>query len=342
MKLASRIKTAAIVIVITLVVWVVADRSVLRTGSEIAVDVVVNCDEAAYRVTVLDPADKVLHVKFTGPGSSVDRVMAQDPRVKWTYDLANDVAEKAVGMERYVLSPRDGFTRLANEHRVTVAETDPPQIAIRVDRVGRAAVRVELAPEDRAQVAHGVTIEPAEVRASATTAVLKKLADGQVWPVPKLNLRSRRLLAGELDSQTADLQPNIADIDVKFDPPRVTVSSLRLTEFRQERQITEKIPIQIVAPPGLLRKYELVRLDPADEISNLTIVGPRADVQSVAPKDIRAMLVLSASDKPNPTGSTPIPRPLAFWFPNHPRVTIAGNPPEVNFTLKERTAPVPE
>jgi len=180
MKLASRIKTAAIVIVITLVVWVVTDRSVLRTSRETAVDVVVNCDEAAYRVTVLDPADKVLRVKFTGPGSGVDRVMAQDPRVKWTYDLANDVAEKAVGMERYVLSPRDGFTRLANEYRVTVAETDPPQIAVRVDRVGRAAVRVELAPEDRAQLADGVTIEPAEVRASATTAVLKKLADGQV------------------------------------------------------------------------------------------------------------------------------------------------------------------
>jgi len=341
MKLRARVRTAVIVLVITLVVWVVADRSVLRSSTEMSVDVTVTCDEAAYRVTIVEPAGEVMHVKFTGPGAGIDRVMTQDPRVKWQYDLPSDVAERAADMDRYVVSAREGFLRLADEHRVTVAEADPPQVAIRVERVGRVAVRVELSPEHRAQVAEGYTIEPVEVKAAATTSVLKGLGDGQLWAVPKLNLQSRRLMAGEPDSQTVDLAPNLAGADVTFEPTKVTVNGLRLTEFRQQRQITDKIPIQVSAPMELLRKYDLVRLDPAEEVTNLTIIGPRADVQSVKPEDIRAVLVLSASDKPNPTG-TPIPRPLEFWFPNHPRVSVAGDPPEINFTLQERKAPTPE
>lgn len=334
MNLRRGLRTSIIVLLITVIVWVIADRSVLRTSSEMTVKVSVNCTDPNYRVTVLKPADGNMRVKFTGPGRGIDRVITLQPPVTWDYDLSSDRAARAARKEQHTLPAKEGFARLADDYRVTLAEADPDEVVIRVQAIQRLDVRVVLAPEDEERVEAGAAIEPQEVKAVGLPAELAKLANPQRGAFPDLNLRSSRLQTGESDTQTVDLRPAIAGLDVRFDPPTVTVKNLRLKDFSSPQTISN-IPVQLLGPPELLSKYD-IRLD-RSEIATLTVIAPRSDVLTAA--DVQAVIVLTADDKPNPEGA-PTPRTPEIRFPRHPNVRLKADELEpvrpINFWLTER------
>lgn len=332
MKVRKAVRTGIIVLVITATVWVVADRSVLRTSNEMVVDVSVTCTDPNYRVSVLEPASLTLGgVKFTGPGRGIDRVMAlmaQEPRLKWEYDLASDEAEKAGRKQQYALPAKEGFANLAEQYRVTLAESDLSQVVIKVEGVERRRVAVDLSAADKEQLTNAYEFEPKDVTAIGPSAELDRLTGGALADVA---LNTMRLRNGEFDEQTVGLRSSVPGLDVTFDPPKVTVKRIRLSDtFFESKKIEGKIRIWIQATPEVTKMY-YVELDPP-ELSSLTVTAQQSDRLSA--DDVRAVLELLPNEAPNPAG-TPTPRQLKISFPGRDRVRIEESDiPTVNFTLK--------
>lgn len=338
MRIGSQLKTLIIVTLITLAVFVVADRAVLRSSPEMTVNLALTYDDSRYRLRVLNPPDETLRVTFTGPGAGIDRILTQEPPVSWRYELSADVAEAAADVEQYFIPAREGFAHLAAEYRVTVAEVDPPQVAVAVDRITRRTVPVRLSPDDQAQLAPGWTVEPPEVKVAATDDVFAALADTELVAIPQLNLDARGLREGRVDSLRAELRLNVPTAaPVTFEPSTVTVGDLQLTTLRVRRTLEEAVPVRILAAKSVLDEFRLLKVEP-ESIANLRIVGPQSEVLSLTAQDVWAVLVLRPSDRPTGSG-TPLPRPLVFFFPNHEGVQVDVEPDPVNFVLERRQTP---
>ena len=181
MKVGKGLRTTLIVTVIAVIVWVVADRSVLRSSNPMTVDVVVRCD-AGYRITIIEPADKTMTVTFTGPGRGIDRLAATEQRIKWEYHLSAREAARAAEEEApYAIPASDGFPRWAtDESRVTLADSDTPQVTVRVEKLDPKMFTVERPPDDLKQLTGDFEIAPRQVKAIGTEEELDKLTLGAV------------------------------------------------------------------------------------------------------------------------------------------------------------------
>lgn len=336
MKVGKSLRTTLIVTVITVIVWVVADRSVLRSSNPMTVDVVVRCD-AGYRVTVIEPADKTMTVTFTGPGRGIDRLAATDQRVKWEYLLsAREAARAAEDQTTYAIPARDGFARWAtDESRVTLADSDTPQVTVRVEKLGRQEVSVALPPDDQKQLAGKFEIEPRKVTAVGTAADLRRLNE---VAFAKINLKSDVLLSGKPDVQTVKLLPGNRELKdrVTFEPTSVTVRRLQLSQALVEKTIEGPIVVRIDAPPQIINTYR-VMLDPA-EISNLKVMAPVGVPLKAG--DVHAVVKLDATFKP--VGETGVLRLAEITFPGHTRVTLVGSAPGITITVKPYAPPPSE
>jgi hypothetical protein len=336
MKVGKGLRTTLIVTVITVIVWVVADRSVLRSSNPMTVDVVVRCD-AGYRITLIEPADMTMTVTFTGPGRGIDRLVAvnaTEQRVKWEYTLSAKEAARAAGEEApYAIPARDGFARTTDELRVTLADSKPSQVTIRVEKLDHELVAVELSQDDREQLTPDFEITPPQVKAIGTAEELTRLTRGAAAVI---DLESDALLAGKTDEQTVALRPGNRGLQITFEPKTVVVRNLRLTQSLVEKTIEFRIPIEIEALPRVTNTYRIV-LDPP-EITNLKVKAPLG-VQ-LKPEDVRAVVSL----KPNtmPTGETPVDRGVEITFPNHKQVTLVGSQPSTAVTVKPHPTATPE
>lgn len=335
MSVPRSLRTVFIVAIITLIVWVMADRSVLRTSNELSVQISVRAD-AMYRVTVVEPAAKALLVKFTGPGRGIDGIMAQmssASRVKWEYYLSAEEAEKAASASpgTYSIPVRDGFARLTGEYRVTLAEASAPQVVVKVQKLLQRNVPVELPADYRTQLTNEYEFDPKDVTAIGTKEDLEALTSGAAAQV---SIDTLALIAGRFDEQTVDVKAAVAGSQVTFEPAKVTAKRLRLSEFIVQKKIEGKIPILIEATPEVMKKYYVV-LD-RSELTSLLVTAPQG--LDIKPQDVHAVLKLLPGEEPNP--QTPKLRSLMITFPNLDRVRVKVDPDPVSFTLNRRE-PVP-
>ncbi len=336
MKLLQLLKTAVIIFFLTLVVWIAADRAVLRTSPEIVVPVEVNSASAEFRVTVLEPSPAFLRLRFRGPGHVIDGLDQRLPSLVYRYTVSPAEATRAAGNAgrgQLALTLRQGFETLAREGASAEA-VGPANVVVRVEKVGQIKVHVALAQTDRDQMAEAVSIKPQDVLATVPVAVLDRLRDEKLVAVPVVNLEDRLLLTGGESVQRAILRPSLENIAATFTPPEVEIT-LRLLAPMDKRTLNG-VRIQVEGPPDLFARYDVVLVDPL--LNNLKLKGPKADLDALKPDDVKAVLVLKSDDQPSE--GSPKLRPLDLRFPDGSRVRLdADSPPNVNFNLKVRAAP---
>jgi hypothetical protein len=336
MKFLQLLKTAVIVLFMTLIVWVAADRAVLRTSPDLDIPVEVNSSSANYRVTVVEPAEAVLRLRFRGPGHVIDSLDQRQPRLAYRCTITSAEAARAAGpggQGQLILTLRQGFESLAREGASAEA-VGAGNVVVRVEAVGQIKVRVALSQADRSQMAEALALKPPEVLATVPVAALDRARDEQLFAVPVLNLEDPQLRAGGQSVQRAILRPSLDNLAATFTPPDVEVTLRLLTPM--DKSTLNGVRIQVEGPPDLFARYDVVLVDPL--LNNLKLKGPKADLDALKPDDVKAVLVLKSDDKPNE--GSPKVRPLDLRFPDGSRVRLdADSPPNVNFNLKERAVP---
>lgn len=339
MSVPRSLRTMLIVTIITLIVWIMADRSVLRTSSELSLPITVQTD-SMYRVTVVEPASATLRVKFTGPGRGIDGLMAQmstPSRPKWEHFLSTEEAEKAATTQTtHAVPVRDGFARLTGEYRVTLAESSAPQVVVKVQKLLHRKRTVSLPVIYEKLFTNECEFDPKEVTAIGTREDIE-----DVTAVAQVTTNTPPLTAGGFDEQTVDVKPGVENPRVTFEPAKVTVKQLRLSQALEERTVQGRIPILIEATQDVMKKYYVVIHD-RPELTSLVVTAPQG--LEVKPEHVRAVLKLLPGEEPNP--ETPTLRPLVITFSDQDRildnVRVKGDPVSVSFRLVPRDpAPTP-
>ncbi len=342
MKVRESISTATIVLLMTLTVWVIADRSVLRASPEMMVTVEVGSADPQYRLKVIEPdagsgsAPQIL-VRFRGPGRAIDALTArhrQNPvsfrHIVRQQQLTGDSGE-------IVIPIRSGFSYLAEEQAVsldysrTPVEQQPVEnVRVRYEREERLTdIPVRFADEDLAQLGEDAAIQPVTVTATVLNSQRDEISSrGPLLAHPQLDFRS--LPRGRFE-RTVPLRSNMPDLDITFNPSHVTVRS-QLAVREQTRELKD-VRVMVEAPPELLNQYSVELLE--DQVS-VQIKGPKVEVDELSAQSVTASLVLTDNDKPGPLQ----PRSLIVRFPPGSNVVLdQAQPPFANFVLREKTPP---
>ncbi|NIA21157.1 MAG: hypothetical protein GWP05_04105 [Anaerolineaceae bacterium] len=352
MKVREHLSGFVIVLVMTLIVWVVADRSVLRTSREMTVGVNVSVlDKAQYRATVVDPANRQMKVRFQGPGRAIDQLESRREAVTFQYTLSDAEAERAIETGSLIVPAREGFrTQDLVRNRITLDRASPQKVTIRVEKVQQRPVPVKLSPEVVRMVAEGWTADPTEVVAELSLSAWEKLErEGrQLSAYPQINLNAEQALARKETTQKANLMASIPGLDVRFVPRQASVT-FQLTA-PQDKRTMGPIPILVTGPVAVLDTYEVViedgldveLVDPPDAVlKNLRITGPASEVAELTSDKVLVLLVLEKGDQPAKSFKD---RTLEIRFPEGSRVRFDEDfpRPRVNFNLKPRAAKKPE
>ena len=351
MRIREYLSGFLVVLVMTLIVWVVADRSVLRTSREMTVSINVGVlDKAQYRATVVDPENRKMKVRFEGPGQAIDHLESRREEVTFQYTLSDAEAEQAIETGSLVILAGEGFRLIGD--RITLEKAFPQKVTVRVEKVQKKTVPVALSPAVAEMVAEGWTADPMKVDAELPLSVWKKLEkEGrQLSAYLQINLSTEPARAGKEITQAAGLVPSIPglDPDVRFVPPRVNVT-FQLTAPLDNKTM-DPIPILVAGPLKVLDAYEVVIVEKGDVVlidrpdamlKNLQVTGPAPQVAALTPESILVLLRLKENDKPWDTYQV---RPLEVYLPQGSRVRFGEGllTPKVTFNLKPRTAKSPE
>ncbi|MBN2582412.1 MAG: hypothetical protein JXL80_05040 [Planctomycetes bacterium] len=349
MRVREHVSGLIIVLLVTLVVWVVADRSVLRTSREMTVTVNVSVlDKTRYRASVVEPADQQMKVRFQGPGRAIDQLESRRQPLAFQYTLSDAECQEATQTGSLVVLAREGFRNqdLSREH-ITLETAAPQKVTVRVEQVRQKKVPVVLPPDLADMLADDWTATPGEVIAELPGTVWSELEKSGVQLVAylQINTNTEAVLDRQEITQTVNLTPSIPDPEmrIRFVPQQVEVT-FRLTRPLAKEKL-DPIPILVAGPLDKLSKYDVVLLESPDVtlidareavLKNLRVTGPASEISSLGPDDVQVFLILKESDKANTT--TPIIRSPEIFFRSglHLRLDEDFPRPSVNFNLVER------
>jgi hypothetical protein len=351
MRLREHISALIIVFLVTLVVWVVADRSVLRTSREMTVSVSVSVlDQTRYRASIVEPADQQMKVRFQGPGRAIEQLESRRLPLAFQYTLSDDECQEATRTGSMILLAREGFRDQALvQDGITLETASPGKVTIRVEKVRQKKVPVMLPPDLAAMVADDWTAQPSEVLAELSETAWDRLLQSGVQLVayPQINPGAEAALSRREIKQTVGLVPSQTDpeLGIRFVPQQVEVT-FRLTTPLAKQKL-DPVPILVAGPLDQLTKYHVAILESADVamidsreavLKNLHVTGPASEIASLGPDDVHVFLILKPTDKANTT--TPLIRsPEIFFRPGlHIKLDEDFARPSVNFNLIERSA----
>lgn len=260
-----------------------------------------------------------------------------------TYDVSDYTPSKTPISERAatVLSRVADLTKRG----LTLASAEPAAVGFRLDkRIRRDNIPVDFKPIG-GKLAGLATIKPSRVSIS--------LSESAWSEIEKLPEDQRKLWAKPVDLKTLPLDKPfmvevIPSIVVQADKPPIHVDpdpdsvqvEVQVQEMVQTRLF--KITPRILLPVNWTEdetwsEYRLVR-SPTDKTwtREITVRGPKADIDGLKPEDIDAYVMLGEDDK-KPVASFP-PREVTVRFPPNVNVEIVGEKPTVSFKLEKRNA----
>jgi len=336
-------KIAFWVVIVTVLVWIYADMEFTQTTD---VAMVIRLSTAGSANTVLT-SERTTEVTFrlSGSRSDLDRfakkfrgqVVDLDLSTLPDFDtgLKNGIPsvlalESFVEVQEWGLRVRSGSPAIISD--IKVEKLEPRELPIEFIFTG-----AELAETPKATV---------EVRAPASR-----------WPDilrdrnAKIRTKEKDLSAlpaGKEQKVTFELIPALGAESVKLKTDTVTVN---LQVVRKTASATETISItvRIVTPAewtetGVWAKYKLVRRDPIEWRTEITVTGPRKDIDILKTdktKTVDAYIVLTDSDtEPIESWSS---RKVTLRFPPGLQIQLASGQvePTVQFRLEKRDTTTP-
>jgi len=330
--MSERIRTFLAVAVLTLTIWVWADLELPIPGEDDVPVTVVLPAQSNYRVREISP--QRVHVTYKGPRGKIDDLKNHEDLRVCRITLTDAQLRSGV----LTFRAAEGFRPWSNDYRLDINSVEPDEI--RVDLARQVTVKVPVRVQvTGATVRDPIKTEPAEVEATVAESDLAALPEARRYAVATLSLTGatenqqverdvpieKRL--GGADGIEATFAPSVVHVTAYLESPVIKTS-------------LGKFMITVAGPPEKLNRYQVVFAEDAERWVDLTVEGPRPDVERLVqqPQSLRVELVLTPDTEPVP----------GAWIPGHPvviglppTVKIVGDLPAVNFNLKELPAPEP-
>ncbi len=239
-----------------------------------------------------------------------------------------------------VVAELNKWDRLRNAH-LTAESPQESTITVVVDRWKTVAVTVSLKTSDDDALAGPPVIEPAKVRIRAPESRYAEIEDTLVIETQELSLSGQE--PGKSITRPLSLKPGIKGVMVEF----VDTSQVSVTFEIQERTHEGKIPVsvQLATTPELLERissggYVLSRKDRQEWRLDLTVSGPRKEVDRVSanPEGVRAFVRITESDLEH--ADTSPPRPVTVILPAGLKLREPTNP-QVHFKFVQPDTAAP-
>jgi diadenylate cyclase len=284
------LRRLAVVIPLTLVIWLAANQASLTDIDGVDVELSLRVNVPGSVVDIVQPAQGRFKVKFQGSFRAVerlrDRTLTQPLRLSWELS------------ERELAGPRerraiDLINRLPEVERLRVSavEARPEQLIFEVDELRTVTMGV-VAATGNIRVADQ-RFEPPQVRITMRRRHLNSQAGGlpeSAWQVVlPLEERLRRAAAGEVINEVVPVPNQVGGFPVVAREPREVHVWLRVGELQTQRRLS-RVPVWVVASPELLERYEVERVDPQEWLIDIEIEGDRTRIESLSPHDIRAYI----------------------------------------------------
>lgn len=329
--MSERMRTILAVAALTIAIWVWADlEQTVKDEADVPV-VVSTPTHSDYRVRDVSP--KRVRVTFRGPSGQIAELRNNDEKMACQILLADAQLKSGTLTVRAAEGFRhwDGF-------RVSVSEVEPAEIRAELARQVTIKVPVRVQVTD-ATLREPAKAEPAEVDATVAEADLAALPEARRYALVSLSLT--KIPENQQVERDVVLEKRLggADgIEATFLP-----ASVRVTAYLESPVIKTslgKFTLTVAGPPEKLNRYQVVFAEDAERWVDLTVQGPRPEVEKLVqqPQSVRVELVLTADTEPV----------VVAWIPGHPvvlglppSVKLVGELPAVNFNLVEKKAAEP-
>jgi len=334
-------KSAAVLVVITFLIWFTADRNV-RDVISVRIPVRLLSDDPARYAGFAKPPNRVVFDVLVAGRRRELKEFADLIQSREVLD-AHVPRSRAASPRPQVINSREilGYVRLIAQSNVSIVEVRPPNEAVIIDdfetvrnvRVKTNFGELQILGEPVPPV---VSVKLPGFAAEKLRAVPEALADAE----------QRILAARRPDGAFSVKVPLSFDALKDFDPdlpveilpgPEVSITGqIKLTTITARKgpvQITWSVPHQVQ------HDFRIV-VDPATNFRpDIEVTGPKEVVEQLDPRDILAFVEVLAADTEKP--NTEIRRRVRFILPDDCTQAPGSAPYEIAFSLEPRAAPSP-
>lgn len=329
-QLMEMTKTLSLVTILTLLIWIYAERAQNDKASiQLELDVFVS--NPTQFATLIEPVNTPITVEIEGPRSKLDQLRTQlERRIRV---VLPDNYEPETENNIPVLPLLNDYPEI-RALGVTVTSASPGTIRVRIDPKRTIKVPVVL-PTDLPVSISDVSIDPPSVEVTGPAAVLARL-----FPTPKSGIPLD--LSGAMEKLNTPGNHRLENVPLQI--PRETglqvkpvrINSVRIDiNTRETELILRTVPLVIQQPLPTVNRWEITTKEKT--LTNIRVRGPASEIaklQSVdnKPPEILPVAVLRLTN--DDRNATDVVRPVSIeGLPQG--VSLVGPAPAVEFSVRE-------
>ena len=333
--MAQAVKTLAIVVVLTLLIWFYADQASSESDSFAVWLTVRPPGSAKWRLADPNMERTQVEIEFAGPSGAMRELLrdVQDDRFRLTYVVEADPPSGSHVVD--LISKLDGLEEV-QRRGLRVTDVRPPELTLKVDRFVTKELPV-VAQADSYKIVQP-TVQPATVKVILPESQFDKLDRAEIAANIEAMEVHRTLIREHLRSAAAESSQALELYDVPLarppgailDPQRVLVTAV--IERRDRTRSLRSVYVKFEVSSDQWRKYDLEVKDNADLALEITVRGPSDTIASLTPQDVRAYVEISSNDAIKTEGW--LTRTVSFVLP--PGVLLDQTAPQIQFRLVEK------
>lgn len=328
-RLAEVAKTLTVVVPLTLLIWIYAERAQPAVGTA-RVPIDVSVADSSLTAAIVDQSNPTIEIKMTGPRVLFDALQNQLRQLSMEQGLrlALDPSQSQVGSKTIDLQQKLNETPIIRDSGVTIDSVTPTTVRVSVEHVASRAIGLELPPNTQVSLQH-VTFDPPTVTVRGPQSEVESLLNSDH---PRLMIDGGNLV--ETINQAGGRPVEVTVVPPR-EFPRLTVSPMKVRMSYEvgSREIDGQIPSVAVVIERPIAQEGRFRVKPKlPVVRNVTIHGPVDQVSKLTGDEpsqrLTAVLRVSADD----IGKSDVTRAVDFQgLP--PGVTVTGGPYTVEFDV---------
>ncbi len=271
----SQVKSAGVVAVITVLIWLLAESESLRT-EKVRVEVQFRADSVSNRLVRVPPNQDFtgsVSIRLQGPNARVDALAAALRKSIWLEPGMEGVSGKP-GEHSVNLEAALRALPLIRESAVSIREVEPATATIVVDGLTTRELPVKIIVPEGQTLDGSPEASPATVKVTIPESAAKELPP-EAAAIARLDAESLTRLPegrrGTLNNIPLELPEPVWSMEgVALNPAQVSVT-LRLRS-RVDVYTVPAVQVQLRLPIDAAGKYELD--SDTKELKDITVVGP--------------------------------------------------------------------
>ncbi|MBN2563027.1 MAG: hypothetical protein JXQ75_19050 [Phycisphaerae bacterium] len=338
----KKVKSFLVVVVITVLIWLVADQNVQKEQL-FRIPVHVSSRDPDRYAAIYGPSKQVtLHVMMSGRRRHL-KAFGELVNATGVFELVIDRGQ-ASGSKPQTLSAENDILRgieAIRQSPVTIKSVSPPNVQVIVDDFTTVA-NIAVKPDFGDLKVPVPRCSPDTVSVRLPKFAVSRLpADRVIRPDAEARVQ-QALNADSGDPEFEVSLPLVLDLEtavpLEFIPDKVTVTGV--VEARQATAVKGPVQITFSVPEEVQARFSIA-VDPGTNLRRtIEVTGPKNLLDQLDPHEIRAFVDVMAADMDDEPGKK-IARTVQYVLP--PGFTLASNSPpnQVVFRLVPRPAAAP-